>query len=133
MLRGKMPAVPRFGYSIVDVRDLVELELLAMTTPSAAGERFIAAGEFLWFADIARILRDGLGDGAAKVPTRKIPNLVIRLGSLFNPELRQMAPDLGKRRSASSAKAERLLGWRPRPAAESVMASATSLIDQGII
>jgi hypothetical protein len=73
MLNGRMPVLPRIGFGIVDVRDLVDLHILAMTSPAAAGERFIASGDFLWFSDIARLLREHLGAQAAKVPTRIHP------------------------------------------------------------
>ncbi|WP_174291379.1 SDR family oxidoreductase [Sphingomonas bacterium] len=132
MLRGKMPVLPRIGFGIVDVRDLVDIHILAMTEPQAAGERFLATGDFLWFTDIARILREKLGARADKVPTRKLPDLVVRIGALFNPEMAQMAPNLGIQTKASIAKAERLLGWKPRPAAESIVDAANSLIAHGL-
>ncbi|MDO7843156.1 SDR family oxidoreductase [Sphingomonas immobilis] len=132
MLKGKMPAVPRMGYNIVDVRDLAALHLLAMITPEAAGQRYIAAGDFLWFSDIARILREGLGDSAARTPKRTIPDFIIRLGAFSNPEMRQIAPILGQRTTYSSAKAESLLGHPLRSARDAVLDAARSLIDRGL-
>lgn len=133
MLQGKMPVTPRIGFSIVDVRDLVDLHLLAMTEDAAAGERFIAAGEFLWFSDIARILRENLGARGAKAPKGRLPDAVVRVAALFNAEMAQLAPNLGVRSRISSAKAERLLGWRPRPADASVLDAAASLIAKGLV
>ena len=133
MLQGRLPAVPRIGYAIIDVRDLVKLHLLAMTRPEAAGERFIAAGDFLWFADMARILRDTLGAAAAKAPRRTVPDTLVRLGALFNPEAAALAPSLGIRSQVTSAKAERRLGWRPRAAADSILDTARSLIERGLV
>lgn len=66
MLRGKMPAVPRVGFNVVDVRDLADLHLRAMRSPDAAGQRFVAAGNFLWFSDVAAILREHFGPKAAR-------------------------------------------------------------------
>ena len=80
---GGMPGMPRLGFSIVDVRDVADLEIAAMTTPAAGGERFIAAGQFLWMSDAAAILRERLGDAAAKVPHRKVPNFVVRAMARF--------------------------------------------------
>jgi dihydroflavonol-4-reductase len=133
MLNGRMPLLPRIGFGIVDVRDLVDLHILAMTSPAAAGERFIASGDFLWFSDIARLLREHLGAQAAKVPTRILPDLVVRLGGLFNAEMAQLAPNLGQRTSVSSAKAERVLGWRTRAAHASIIDAAMSLIARGLV
>lgn len=133
LLKGQVPAIPRMGFSIVDVRDLVELHFRAMTTPEAVGQRFIAAGDFLWMADIAQILRSRLGSRAAKVTTRLAPDILIRFAGLFDSDARQITPLLGAKHEYSAAKAEKLLGWRPRPASESVVDCAESLISQGLV
>ena len=87
MLRGKMPVVPHFGFSVVDVRDLAALHILAMTHPKAGGERFLAAGEFLWFSEWAQILRIELGEAARRTPRRTLPDWTVRLGARFSPTL----------------------------------------------
>ena len=133
MLSGKLPALPRLGVSIVDVRDLVDLHLKAMTAPEAAGQRFAAASDFLWMTDIARTLREHLGARAAKVPTRGMPDFVVRLLALVDSDLRLLAPNLGLRQEFSSAKAQRLLGWHPRPAARSILDGAESLLREGLV
>jgi len=126
LLRG-MPGVPRIGYSIVDVRDVADLQIRAMTAPEAGGERFIAAESFLWMAEVAAILREQLGEAAAKVPTRNVPNLLVRAMAIFDPAARTVVGQLGKRSELSHEKAERALGWSPRPAAETIVDCARSL------
>jgi dihydroflavonol-4-reductase len=128
MLQGKMPGVPRIGLEVVDVRDIADLHLRAMTAPDAAGERFLGTGEFVWMREIAAALRAGLGPDAAKVPTRQLPDLVVRLAALFDPSLRSIMPALGRRNRHSTDKAARVLGWHPRPATEAVLACAQSLL-----
>lgn len=132
LLKGQVSAVPRLGFTIVDVRDLAALHLSAMTAPEAHGQRFIGGGDFLWFSDIARLLRQTLGKSADRVPTKVAPDFLIRLAALSQKELRQLTPTLGKRYLFSSAKAERLLGWKSRPAATSVLDAAQSLIRTGL-
>ncbi len=132
MLTGRMPALPRIGFSIVDVRDVVELHLLALRRPAAYGERFIGAGDFLWMSDIARLLREQLGGRAAKVPRRALPDLVLRLAALFQNDARTIAPLIGKRAEFDINKSARLLGWHPRPSTETVLACAHSLIEHGL-
>src|SRR5262249_6529883 len=80
----------------------------------AMGERFIAAGDFAWIADLAALLRARLGDAASKVPTRTVPDLLVRLAALFDKSLASVAPRLGQRAAFTSAKAQKVLGWRPR-------------------
>jgi dihydroflavonol-4-reductase len=132
MLKG-MPGVPRLGFNIVDVRDVADLEIRAMTAPEAGGERFAATERWLWMSDVAEILRQRLGEQAAKVPTRKVPDLLVRGLSLFDPGLRSVVGDLGKRPEVSSEKAQRLLGWSPRSAEETVVDTAESLIERDIV
>lgn len=133
LLAGRVPGIPRIGFMLVDVRDVADLHLRAMTMPEAAGERWIAAGEWKWMAEIAALLRERLGAGAAKVPTRKVPDVVLRLVALFDPALRLVAPGLGRRRAFTAAKAQRLLGWTPRPVTETIVECAESLIATGAI
>jgi nucleoside-diphosphate-sugar epimerase len=128
MLNGKPPALPRLGFWIVDVRDLADLHIRAMTAASAAGQRFIAAGEYMWMEDIARTLRTELGEAAAKTPTRRLPNFVVRMLLPFAANLRSLAPLLGRRFPLTSAKARQTLGFTPRPAAMTVVDCARSLI-----
>jgi len=131
ILAGKLPGIPKLGFPFVDVRDVVDLHIRAMTMPEAKGERFIASTQFLWMSEIAAILREGLGPRAPKVPTRTVPSIVIRLMSVFDRSLRRVTPNLGRRRQFSSAKAQRVLGWSPRPVEQSVLDCAESLIAKG--
>jgi dihydroflavonol-4-reductase len=126
MLNG-MPGVPRLGFSFVDVRDVADLQIRAMTAPEAAGERFLAAGPFLWLSEVAEILRDRLGPAAAKVPRRTVPNLLVRAMARFDPGLRSVVGELGQKVTYSSAKAGTRLGWSPRPMEQTIVDCAQSL------
>ncbi len=133
LLTGKVPGVPRLGFDIVDVRDVALAHILAMTSDAAAGERFIVAGDFLWMSQIAEILRASLGARAAKVPTRKAPDFVLRLVALFDPSVRSVTPSLGKKHTFDSSKAQKMLGFKLRPAKDTVVACAESLIAKGMV
>ena len=134
MVGGAMPGVPRIGLEVVDVRDLADAHLRAMTVPEAAGQRFLATGEFTWMREIAETLRTGLGADGAKVATRQLPNFAVRLAARFaDKSLREITPSLGRRSRHTTEKARRVLGWEPRPAAETVLDCARSLIANGAI
>ncbi len=133
MLKGEIAAVPKLYFAIVDIRDLVDLHLKAMTHPRAVGERFIGTSDSLWMLQIAEVLREHLGERSLKLPTAEAPNLMIRLAAVSNPELRQITLGLGVRREFTSAKAERLLDWRPRPARNSITDAADSLLAKGLV
>jgi len=123
LLEGKIPAVPRMEMGVVDVRDVAALHLLAMTAPEAKGERFLAvAGRFLTMKEMCAVLRERLGERARRVPTRELPDWLVRLAGICDRSVRQLGPELGVRKNATSAKAERVLGWRPRAAEEAIVA-----------
>jgi dihydroflavonol-4-reductase len=130
-LLGGMPAIPKLGFSFVDVRDVASLQLLAMTTPEAGGERFIAVNRFLWLNEVAAILSDRLG-GRARVTTRTAPNLLVRAMALLDPALRSVVGDLGERVEYSNEKAV-TLGWEPRPIETTLVETAESLLREGIV
>ncbi|WP_405935156.1 aldehyde reductase [Streptomyces longwoodensis] len=133
MLEGQVPACPPFGMGFVDVRDVADLHLRAMTDPAASGERFLAvAGHSMRVIDIARVLHDRLGERAAKAPTRELPVWVARALSLVNPELRLLKHQLGRDLDATSSKAETLLGWRARSIDDTIEDTAESLLAHGI-
>ncbi|MCS0647079.1 NAD-dependent epimerase/dehydratase family protein [Curtobacterium flaccumfaciens] len=134
MLNGDVPACPPFGSSWVDVRDVADLHLQAMTDPAAAGQRWLAsAGKSLRIIEVARILHQQLGDRAAEAPTRELPLLIARALSLVNPQMKALRPQLGRDFDATSAKAERLLGWRARPIEDTIRDTAESLLAHGVI
>ncbi len=132
LLKG-MPGVPRIGFSFVDVRDVAALEIAAMTAPEAGGERFIAVAEFRWMAEVAATLRERLGAAAAKVPTRTAPNLLVRALALFDPSVRTISNQLGKKLTYSSEKSRTTLGWTPRPVEQSVLDTAESMLEKGLV
>jgi dihydroflavonol-4-reductase len=133
LLDGSAPALPRFGFSLVDVRDIAQLHALAMVTASAAGQRFIGSGDFYWMKDIAKILKRELGDKARKVPSIVIPDFLVRLFAIFDPVVRGNLFELGKYRPVSSDKARHLLRWTTRPGAETILDTARSLEASGLV
>ena len=130
LLNGSMPGLPRLGFSLVDVRDVAVLEVDAMIAPEAGGQRLIAVGPFLWMADVAQILRERLGPDGAKVPSRKLPDVLVRLAARFDASLRPSVADLGKRVTYSIENSRRRAGFSPRPVEETVVDCARSLLQQ---
>jgi nucleoside-diphosphate-sugar epimerase len=132
LLKG-MPGVPRLGFSFVDVRDVADLEIRAMTSPEAGGKRFIAVTQWVWMVDAGKVLRDRLGERASKVPTRTIPNLVVRGMALFDGGIRSIVGTLGKRTDLSSERAISTLGWSPRPIDDTIAETGESLLEHDVV
>jgi dihydroflavonol-4-reductase len=134
LLDGEIPALPRLMFGIVDVRDVADLHLRAMTDPAAKGERFLAvAGDFISVAGVATVLKTRLGPLGKRVATRELPSWVVRAAALFSKEARAAVPDLGKTKNATSEKARRTLGWAPRPREDAIIATAKTLAQLGLL
>jgi nucleoside-diphosphate-sugar epimerase len=134
MLDGKMPGCPKMWFGVVDVRDVADLHLRAMTDPAAKGERFLAvAGDFMAIRDIARALKARLGPTAKRVRTLQLPSWVVRLAAKLDPELRQIVPELDRHKNGTNAKAKRVLGWAPRSNEDALAATGESLLRLGLV
>ena len=133
LLQGSLPGCPDFGFGIVDVRDVADLHVRALNAPGMAGERFIASGPFLKMIDIAHVLKERLGAEASRVPTRRLPDFLVRFSALFDPVVRQVVGELGNVRNMDASHAKAVLGWRTRPPEDSIFDTARSLLDLGIV
>ncbi|MDP6689765.1 MAG: NAD-dependent epimerase/dehydratase family protein [Alphaproteobacteria bacterium] len=129
----EVPGCPRFGISLVDVRDVAAAHIAAMTAPGAAGHRYICSTEFRWMSQIAEQLNTEFGPSGRPVPTRVLPNFAVRLVALFDPTVRRIVPDLEQQRDYDSSALRRDLNWQTRPMDESVRATAESLIELGVV
>ncbi len=134
LLDGSMPGCPDLFFGVVDVRDVADLHLKAMTDPAARGERFLATGgDFVSIRQVAQFLKEDAGDDARKVPTRPVPSWLLRVVALFDPQVKGLLPELGKHKNATNEKARRLLGWAPRSPGEAVLATARSMSELGLL
>ncbi len=134
MMDGAMPGVPRLYFGAVDVRDVADLHIRAMTHPEAKGERFLAvAGDFMSMLDITEMLKRRMGAAAKRVRTRELPNWLVHIAALRDPAVKLILPELGKKKNATNEKARRMLGWAPRSNEEAIVATAESLARLGLL
>lgn len=134
LMDGALPGAPKLNFGAVDVRDVADLHLRAMVDPAAKGERFLAvAGDFLTMLEIAQILKARMGPAARRVPTRELPNWLLRIAALRDPAVKLILPELDKYKNATSEKAQRQLGWKPRSNEEAIVATAESLLRLGLL
>jgi len=132
-LKGKYPGTPRMSIPCVDVRDVARMHRLALETRAASGGRYLGAADCLWLIEIARALRERLGDAARKVPTRVLPDWAVRLAGLFDPAARLAVPELGKDIKVDTTLTRRTLGFEFIPAPEAAVAMAKSLIELKLV
>jgi nucleoside-diphosphate-sugar epimerase len=133
LLNREMPACPRFGFAMVDVRDIAKAQIAAMTTPAAAGNRYICAGDHIWLQDMAKILATEFNPRGYKVPTGHLPYPVLWLAARFDKTLRATLVFIGRREPVSAEKARTELGWSQRPYEETLVDMGNSAIELGMV
>ena len=105
MLEGKMPLLLNLAFDYVDVRDVADLQLLAMTRPEAKGQRFLAtSSDNISYRQLAQLLRDNLGDAASKVSSKVLPDFAVKFLAHFNKTLKMPASFLDKPPLAATLK-----------------------------
>jgi dihydroflavonol-4-reductase len=132
LMNGRTPAVPSNGFSLVDVRDVVALHVAALEHPAeTAGQRYIAASDYVPFPEVARILAEAYPDWA--ITRRDVPDWIIRLLALFGGPSRQIINDIGNEKVFSGEKAAALLGRPLISGREAVLATARSAVALGLV
>ena len=132
LLNRAVPASPPMGFAVVDVRDVATAHRLALETPAAAGNRYIVAGDHMWMRDVAVVLAEEFAPQGYRVPTGELPEWFARVVGWFDRSVRMAADHLGRHELVSSEKARRELGVTLRPARESILDTAYSLIEFGL-
>lgn len=130
MFSGEFPRVPKLAFPIIDVRDCAAIHVAAMEAKDAGGRRLMAAGETLWFKDVADILRRAYPD-AKKLPKGDMPNFILKLIGVFDSRVKAILPDIGTLHMADAGYVSALTKVIPRPAKEAILSAAESLKSQG--
>ncbi|MFY0593736.1 SDR family oxidoreductase [Roseivirga sp.] len=131
LLDGAFPGNPKLGWSVVDVRDVAALHIMAMTHPKAKGERFMAANDFMWVKDIAKVLKEKVPNLARKVTEKNLPVWLMKVLANFDREVKSVSFELDKKRENVSKKGFQLLGWTPRSNSDAIVATAKTLSKYG--
>lgn len=128
-----MPACPEIGFAPVDVRDVAIAHRLAMERPEAPGNRYICAGKHIWVQDIAKILAAEFNPRGYRVPTGRLPYWLMWIIARFDGAVKLALGFVGRKEMVSAAKAQRELGWRMRPVEDTILATARTMIEQGVV
>lgn len=133
LMLGQVPGVARIKVGVVDVRDVASALILAMTTPEAAGNRFICPAGTVWLKEMADILDKNYAARGYKIHTTQFPVFLVRILALFDKKIARVADDLDWDFEFSDEKIKRILKWSPRSAEEAILAMAESLIEHGLV
>ncbi|WP_342083585.1 SDR family oxidoreductase [Dyadobacter sp. OTU695] len=134
LLSGKMPGTPQLSFGIVDVRDVADIHIKAMKNPATSGQRFLATSDgFMSFPGIAKLLKADRNLPIDKVPSKVLPNWLVKVSAWFKPELKPIVPQLGVVKTLSNAKAKSVLSWTPRSKEATILETAESLVKFKIV
>ena len=124
LMTGKMPGIPNFSIVMVDVRDVAMHHLQAMTLPEANNKRIMSClRKPTPFIELATILKDA----GFKVPTNKVPTLLLKFLALFDREAKGMLPLLERQVECDNSETIELFNWTPRPLKETFIDMAKSI------
>jgi len=133
MLKGKYPGAPRVSFACVDVRDVARMHRLALEAQVPSGGRYLGAAQCLWMVEIAKAIKSQLGDAGRKVPSRELPDWVVKLVGLFDPKARQIVPELGREVHVDTTLTRETLQTTFIPATDAAAAMAQSLIELKVV
>lgn len=131
LLDGSVPALPRLPFIIVDVRDIANAHVAAMTSDSARGRRFPMGERPILMGDVADIVRKAAPD--RKVPRLNMPDWAVRIYALFDRDVRGVLNELGVLKRLDSSGAVALLGRPLIPADQAITATTHALIENRIV
>ena len=125
MLRGKLPMVPKIAFPMVDVRDVANIHVQALSNSGATGKRIIAStAQPNGFDTAAQILKDAGYKGPS---TRIAPNFIFHLMAIFDREAKGMLGLLKTNLSADNSETCILFNWTPIPFKKSVLDTAEAV------
>ena len=130
LLRREIPFVIPMHISIVDVRDVAEAHVRALTKGEDAGRYLVVSGQ-MWWKDIARTIN--AENPSLRVPTRQIPYWLSLIVSFFHPRvsLSWARMHLGKRLFWDASPAKRELGMSWKEPSESVLDTIPPILENG--
>ncbi len=133
LMAREVPGTIQYKVQLVDVRDVATAHVKAMVSVAAAGRRYIAVSDGRWVRDIAQVLKNEFTDRGYRIPTRQIPNLMVRLLAIFNSTIKLVVDDLGWDYAVSTERIESELNWKARDPDETIIQTAESMIEHGIV
>lgn len=133
MFDGSLPAAARIAFIVVDVRDVAAAHVAAMTAEEARGQRFPMGNGTFSLMELAAMIKAGLPERAGKLPRFEVPDWVVRLVGLFDADIRGNLGELGVVKRVDSPEVRRLLGRDLIAAEDATIASARSLVAQGLV
>tara|TARA_B100000287_G_scaffold347321_1_gene335159 strand:+ start:2133 stop:3152 length:1020 start_codon:yes stop_codon:yes gene_type:complete len=128
LLRREIPFVIPMHISIVDVRDVAEAHVRALSRGDSGGRYLVVSGQ-MWWKEVAMAIKKG--NPTMKIPTKQIPYFLSLVVSIFHPRvsLSWARMHLGKRLYWDASPAEKDLGMEWRSPEESLLDTIPPILE----
>jgi nucleoside-diphosphate-sugar epimerase len=133
ILNEKIPAMADLQFGCVDVRNVAEAHVAAMTNGSMDGKRVLHVENSYTFEEIVSILRSEFEGQGWKLVNRKAGFCSLKLFSYFDSDVKAMLPYVGKRIKFDNTRSVKELGIEFIPMKQSFVDMGYSLIERGFV
>jgi nucleoside-diphosphate-sugar epimerase len=133
ILSGKLSRLPDVCFPLGDVRDVAQAHLAALRKPEAAGNRYICFTEVMPLKAMAQILAEEFKPQGYKIGLKSMPKAAMWAAKFVSSQAKTMYQKLGKKVNFSNEKMKGELGIEPRSPKDTLIDTAYSLVDHGIV
>ena len=132
-MKGKFPGAPKFAVLISDVKDIAKAHVACIGNNKVGGRRLIVGKDVKRLVELSQLIAEAMPEYKKKLPTKELPNLMVKLISYIDSSAKTMIPDLGIMMQTDTSYAEEILGFKFKPAKECISENAKSVVRLGLV
>ena len=132
-MKGKFPGAPKFAVLISDVKDIAKAHVACIGNNKVGGRRLIVGKEVKKLVELSQLIAEAMPEYKKKLPTKELPNLMVKLMSYIDSSAKTMIPDLGIMMQTDTSYAEEILGFKFKPAKGCISENAKSVVRLGLV
>ena len=132
-MKGKFPGAPKFAVLISDVKDIAKAHVACIGNNKVGGRRLIVGKDVKRLVELSQLIAEAMPEYKKKLPTKELPNLMVKLISYIDSSAKTMIPDLGIMMQTDTSYAEEILGFKFKPAKGCISENAKSVVRLGLV
>ncbi len=132
-MKGKFPGAPKFAVLISDVKDIAKAHVACIGNNKVGGRRLIVGKDVKRLVELSQLIAEAMPEYKKKLPTKELPNLIVKLISYIDSSAKTMIPDLGIMMQTDTSYAEEILGFKFKPAKGCISENAKSVVRLGLV
>ena len=132
-MKGKFPGAPKFAVLISDVKDIAKAHVACIGNNKVGGRRLIVGKDVKRLVELSQLIAEAMPEYKKKLPTKELPNLMVKLMSYIDSSAKTMIPDLGIMMQTDTSYAEEILGFKFKPAKGCISENAKSVVRLGLV